>query len=175
MSHVRIVTWRLDYRRWLFQVLTWDGALPLVVLGLPEAATRLFPHCPGLVEFLAIALPIAAFLIRFYAGKCHIRSNACGRTVRKLQLLFLCLGIFVLLVFDSLCILSKDIQMRLAQVQPRNDWKALAELLLVAGVAWLVYLPCAAFAMYPGKTMAVPLQWRDVDPRTGIRRSDVEP
>lgn len=169
------VTWHVDYREWMRQVLAFDGVLPVVVLGVPEAAALLLPQRPDVIEILAIFLPIGSFLIRFYRGKHRINANGCGQVTRLLQKLALTGGVFLLMVTDALLILMRDVQIRLGRKQAGIDWQALAEVSLVVSVALAIYLPLAVFAMYPGRTVPVSPSWCDVDPRSGIRRIDVDP
>src|SRR5438445_5890233 len=131
----------IAYRDWLLGVLGWDGALPAVVYLAPIIAKHLLPRHPGIIEVLAIVLPIAALFSRFIAGSRVIRANHCGGGCRQLQFAAFGVALLMLLLFDAAVILSHNMPAgALFAAEDRVVWTILA----------VVYLNNMLFAMYPG-------------------------
>ncbi len=129
--------------RWLLRVIAWDGLLPVVVWGAPWAAQWLAPGDRGLMEILGVMLPLGALFVRYFIGARQIAANRCKPTVRRLQILALCLGIFMLVLIDSMMILSLEM--------PPGALFATTTDLIVWGVLYAVYILTMLVAMYPGR------------------------
>ena len=134
---------RLDVRSWLFRLIAWDGVLPVCIVLIPSLISFAIPGRRGAIEITAVVLPIAAFLIRFRAGKRHIDSNNCGEVLRILQLCVFCVGILALVLFDAFVVLS--------HVIPHQGGRIRTEDLVFLGVVISIYVTSMAFAMYPGR------------------------
>jgi hypothetical protein len=133
---------RVNYRSWLLTVLTWDGVLPACVALIPAGIKLILPNNRGIIEVISVTLPIAAFLLRFRAGKRRIDTNGCSEAVRIVQMCIFVLGILALVLVDCFLILTN--------VMPQG-----AEMSLVVSVALLApYLAIMAVAMYPGHERA---------------------
>lgn len=142
---------RINYGAWLFKLIAWDSLLPAMVILVPAIANILFPNRGNAIEFMAVTLPIAAFFFRFAIAMRHINSNECSRIVRRIQVVFLCVAILVLLLIDSLFILALEMPQGalFATTTDITIWTALIA----------IYLTCMAVAMYPGYSE------RTIDPR----------
>jgi hypothetical protein len=147
---------RVNYGTWLLKLIAWDGALPIFIILVPTFVDLLFPNRRGAIEAAAVMVPIAAFFLRFFVGKRHINSNRCGRVIRKLQLVALCIGIFVLLMIDSLLILAHEMNRKAMFVAGAD--------LIPLSIPFAIYLTLMAIALYPGKPEPPPVEWRDYDP-----------
>ena len=142
---------RLDFPSWLLRVLKWDGILPVCIVLIPSVIALLVPNRRGAIEMTAVIVPIAAFFIRFRAGKRHIESNNCGETMKVYQLCVFSLAIVALMLVDAFIVLS--------HVMPQRGGFVTTEDLLTLGIPIAIYLSLMAFAMYPGR------RWvRSVDP-----------
>ena len=132
-----------SYRAWLLKLIAWDGGVPALVLVVPEFVEMLFPNRRGVVQMMAIALPIAAFLVRFFIARRQINSNQCSRLVRRVQMAALCIGIFILLMIDALLILARDL--------PKGALFATTTDVVTFIVLIGMYLICMVIATYPGR------------------------
>ncbi len=144
---------RVDYYGWIFNVIAWDGLLPVAVWLVPTVITLLFPRLRGAVEMTAVALPIAAFFVRYFVARRRIHSNHCTRVVRWAQLAVLCVAIFALVLIDAFIILTR--------IAPAGVMLGGGGDLITAVVLIALYLTCMAFVMYPGRAGEEPA----VDPR----------
>ena len=97
----------VNFGKWALKVITWDAVLPALVVFFPLCVGFLFPNRRGIVEIIAVVLPIVAFLLRFRAGKRHIDSNQCSGLTKSVQLCVFCLGILPLALVDSVVILTE--------------------------------------------------------------------
>ncbi len=149
------MTTRVNHGAWLLKLIAWDGLLPAIVILVPLVARQIAAQ--RAVEFLAIALPIAAFLLRLFAGRRHIDSNQCSPLFRRVQFIFFYIAIFVLLMIDSLMILAHEM--------PPGAMFASAVDFLIWAVLFALYLTCMAVAMYPGRTEHL-VESREYDPMT---------
>lgn len=132
---------RVRYDVWALRVITWDAVLPICITILPLGVKFLFPNRRGALELTAVVLPIAAFFLRFRAGKRHISANRCSRRFRRFQLCMFCLGILPLVLIDCVVILS---ELMPAGAFGGADYIALA-------VPIMIYLASMVVAMYPGR------------------------
>lgn len=131
---------------WLLRLFAWDGLLPVVVWSLPAIVEAVLPQKPlGLIEMIAVFLPILAFFIRYYVGAEHILRNTCSERTQRIQFFSFCVGILTLVFVDAIMILS--------HVMPNNQDPLQSE-----GFRWtiVVYLALMAFSMFPG--------WPERDP-----------
>ena len=135
----------MNASQWIIRLIAWDGLLPALVWLSPYAIRAIIPNHDKAIEAAAILIPIAALFLRFYMGSKYIFSNHCSRSFRKLQVVLFCLGIFLLLLIDSLMILS-TILPKMPQGHPVH----FREMILIAG-AFSVYLLLMFIAMYPGR------------------------
>ncbi|WP_425615925.1 hypothetical protein NA78x_005860 [Anatilimnocola sp. NA78] len=133
---------RINFVRWAWRVVAWDGVLPLVLLGLPHFIRWLIPNADKVIEIAAVVLPIGAFFTRMVAGCLHIRTNRCGPRLRSAQQAALFCGVFVLVLFDAFVILQLNIP---AGAIPH------VEVVATGLVVFSIYLPFLTFAMYPGR------------------------
>lgn len=133
----------IKYRDWFLRVLCWDGALPAAVFLVPHLAKRLLPDRPGIIELLAIVVPIAALFSRFIAGTRVIRSNHCAESCRQLQFIALGAALVILLLTEAVLMLSHNMPAGalFAAEKDRTVWTIFAA----------VYLSNMLFAMYPGR------------------------
>lgn len=102
--------------RWLVQLLSWDGALPLGCWGVIWLVHRIFLQQRGIVELTAIFLPAAAFLLRIVVGWRNFRMGAppawthsgpallrlVGEWVQFLRLVLFFLGLATLAFLDAI-------------------------------------------------------------------------
>ena len=95
-------------------------------------------------------LPVLAFIVRFYIGRTAISKNGCKSLVRCLQLIALCLGIFVMVLIDSIMLLSHMQGGRLRG----SDMSVIA-------IIYAIYLLIMAFAIFPGRTLVVKKSYKE--------------
>lgn len=129
---------------WLGRLLAWDGVLPVVVCATPTLVNIFVPDSEMICLTLSIILPIAALLIRFYVGYAMIATNGCSPSFRKVQVVCLCVGLFILMCLDSLLMVILSLNL------PGNPD---GEPVVVAVIFVIFYVPYLAFlavAMYPG-------------------------
>lgn len=136
------MTYSSRLRRWLIRLIAWDGVLPAVVWSVPFVVHELMPNDRGANEFCGIALPLVAFLVRFFIGFRAIKSNHCGMLLRPVQMTVLCVGLFTLLLIDVLMVLEN--------VMPKGPAPTTWEDLIVLAVLYAIYFSAMAIAMYPG-------------------------
>jgi hypothetical protein len=140
-----VAEWQLDVRSWLVRVFPWDGVLPVCIALAPSVIGLVLPNKRGAIEITAVVLPIAAFLIRFRAGKRHIGSNHCCAAMKIFQLCIFCLGILALVLVDAFVVLL--------HVIPWHAGAMTADDLLVLAIPVSIYLALMALAMYPGRRL----------------------
>ncbi len=99
-------------------------------------------HWRGLIEILAVVLPVVGCLLRFSLGRRLIAGNLCSVQARRGQFAALCIGL-VLLAFIDCVIVLLYVMPRGAFGQP-GDWAILFTL-------WGIYFLFMAGAMYPGR------------------------
>src|SRR6478752_8449135 len=92
---------RLNKRKWLVRVITWDSIMPLVLIGVPHAVHWMFPQAVKAIELMGILLPIVAFFMRLFIGFRHINANQCPPRFRDFQRVILFLGISSLVLVDA--------------------------------------------------------------------------
>ena len=137
---------RLNWSGWLLRVLTCDGVLPVVLLATSVTLSRLSLGQGELYLILSAGIPVSAFMVRFFMGQRAIEHNHCSALTRRFQLIVLVLGLIVIALMDCLLIV-------LSMLPPPNGNKAEKYLILFLGfaIAYLAYLACMTFAMYPGR------------------------
>lgn len=133
---------RINWRKWCWRLVAWDGVLPIVLLGLPHVIRWAIPNADKLIEVIGVVFPIGAFFIRVISGWLHINENHCGPRLRSAQQAALFCGVFVLVFFDAFMILLLNIPAGAIQQ---------VEIVATAVVVFSIYLPCLTFAMYPGR------------------------
>ena len=148
----------IDYRRWVLDIVSWDGILPACIFGISWGVARLFPvnplgRIPGPGEVIMVVLPIVGVLVRFYIGNRKIQRNYCSPGFKRLQRFCLHLTLVFFLVFDFVVVLSTLLQQPVG-IGP-GHW------LLVLGVA--AYFCVVGCAMYPGRK-PIFLGYSDLDP-----------
>ena len=138
----------VDFSRWLFRLLTWDGVLPFCMILIPQAARLLFPNNGLVIVLLAVGVPIAALFLRIRAGCQHIDENNCGPTFQKVQVWSMVFGAFVLVLIDAMLIVMHEMGAG-AFLATQGDR-------IVVGSMVLTYLTAMAVAMYPGRSQSLP-------------------
>ena len=138
----------INYRKWVLDVLSWDGILPACTFGVAWLGAKLFPanqfgQNAGWGEVLMIAVPIVGVLARFYIGKHKISTNHCGPWFRALQYLCLCMTVFFFMILDFFVVLGA-----LVRQGPLIGWGDVPTLVCVAAV----YLCVVGCTMYPGRS-----------------------
>ena len=133
----------IAYRDWLIGFLGWDGALPAAVYLVPSLVKRLLPNQPGIIEVLAIVLPIAALFCRFVAGSRVIKANHCCGWCRRLQFASFGVALLILLLIDAVLTLSRNM--------PAGALFAADSDRVVWTILGVTYLFNMLFAMYPGR------------------------
>jgi hypothetical protein len=133
---------QMSLTSWILRLVTWDGLLPAVVWLIPYVVGIFFPNMPGVIEFFGVAVPIAAFWIRFHVGQRFISSNHCGTVMRAFQLGIFFIGILVLVLVDTIIILAHSVPAGV-RLKTRED-------AIVIVVMFALYFLAMAFAMYPG-------------------------
>ncbi|MEX2176242.1 MAG: hypothetical protein WD872_17910 [Pirellulaceae bacterium] len=131
----------IDYVSWFVRLLNWDLLLTTFVAVAPTIVALLLPGKRGAIEIVAVALPIIAFFLRARAGIYHIGTNNCGTSVRRFQRAAFALGIFLLVFFDAVMILS--------HIMPRGAF-GLTDY-IASAILFSVYITAMAVAMYPGR------------------------
>jgi hypothetical protein len=143
-----------DIREWVIRIVKWDGILPAVVWTSPILVQLLFPNVRWAIEIVAVILPIIALLMRFMIGKRHIDSNRCKPLTRRLQLAVLCIGSIVLLLIDSVMILT--------HVMPKGAAFATTGDVIVWSALYGIYVASMTIAMYPGPAKSSNMQQHDI-------------
>ncbi len=142
--------------QWLLQVLAWDGLLPVVVWGGPWAVQVLAPAHRGLTEQLACLLPMGALFVRYVIGTRQVAANRCGPAMQQFQTMALGVGIFVLVVIDTMMILSLEM--------PPGALFATKTDLVVWGTLSSIYVVTMSIAMFPGRNTGSETSPGDVSP-----------
>lgn len=132
----------VDWRLWLWRLAKWDGMIPLVVWQLPKLIRTLLPNQRGVIEIVAIALPIAAFLLRVKFGRRHIRANQVGDRMRWMQFALFYVAAVLLALLDCVMVLSNLFPQGL--LVDRND-------IIVTAVLYAIYFALMSVAMCPGR------------------------
>jgi hypothetical protein len=130
---------RVDFSAWFLRLITWDGLVPVFILLAPLAVGLSIPNNRGVMEVTAVALPIAAFFVRFGVGFRLIQTNNCAAEIRRLQVVAFVVGMFLLVLFDSILILG--------HLVPNGVLFAGSYLIVLGGP----YLVAMAIALYPGR------------------------
>jgi hypothetical protein len=138
----------IAYRDWFLRVFCRDGALPAGVFLAPIIAKRLLPNHPGIIELLAVVVPIAALFSRFVAGSRVIRSNHCSDSCRQLQFVASAVAVVILVLIDAVLILSHDM--------PAGALFAAESDRIVWTILTAVYVKNMLLAMYPGRAPGGP-------------------
>jgi hypothetical protein len=133
---------RADINSWIGRFIMWDGMLPFTTWAVPLLIHWLIPNNRAAIELTAVALPIAAFFLRYRSGRPHITSNNCHAVVKRCQVAAFCLGLFVLVLIDAVLVLS--------HLMPNGATVASTADLVIWASLYATYLTAMAFAMYPG-------------------------
>jgi hypothetical protein len=131
-----------NFSRWMFRLFAWDGLLPAAVWSLPLLLRWCLPGNRGIIELVAVVLPVVGFFVRFYVGTRYIFSNGCGKLLRGCQVVSLVFGILVLVLID--CV------MMLTHVMPPGEAFATKQDVLIWTGLYTFYLSMMALALYPG-------------------------
>jgi hypothetical protein len=153
MSWGEPVAQRINYWLWFYRLIAWDSLLPAVIVAVPMALHLLFPNAQGVIDLVAVVIPVVALFIRYRAGRKYILANQCSVKLRHIQFNVMCLGIFSLALFDSFIILTNLFPniVILGNLFPNLPLTDLQFILIFLGV----YLLMMSFAMYPGRTKNV--------------------
>ncbi len=60
---------------WFVRVVTWDGLLPICVIGITDLLAVLAPNNRLPIEISAFVLPVTGILVRVVAGRRYITNN----------------------------------------------------------------------------------------------------
>jgi hypothetical protein len=134
----------VDLRLWFWRVLSWDALLPAVILVVPGIVQQIVPNRRGFLEIISVALPVGAFVFRFYSGKRQIALNYCSDRVRLFQFGVFFIGILPLALIDCFLILS--------HLMPKGALFAAGSDRIMWGILFGIYLMSMIVAMYPGRT-----------------------
>lgn len=147
----------VDYVGWFLRLLGWDIVLTAVVAIVPVVVQLVFPGNPDAIDFIAVPLPILAFLLRACSGWYHIQANGCDIEMRQQQTSAFMLALVMLGTFDTMMIMSHIIPAPgpLAQI----DY-------FIYGGLFLLYLGLMACAMYPGRVKRAD-EWENFN-RAGV-------
>lgn len=126
---------------WLRRLVMWDGILPLAVWGMPRAAQWLLPRERWPIEVLGVALPILAFLARFFAAMAVVRRQQPTALLRAVKIVILFFGLFFLLIIDTAMILKL--------AMPKGAFEQPGDLIGFA-VLYGLYVATMALATWPG-------------------------
>lgn len=126
---------------WLRRLIMWDGILPLAVWGVPRVAQWLLPRERWPIEVLGVALPIVAFMARFFAGLAVVRRQRHRAVFRAVKVVILFFGLFFLLIID--------VAMILKLAMPKGAFEQLGDLVGFA-VLYGLYVAAMAVATWPG-------------------------
>jgi hypothetical protein len=135
-------------RTWLLRVLCWDGVLPLFTALAPLAVDVLTGN-RNAVEAVSIALPVIAFLIRFFVGLQTIMSNDCHPVTRFFQFVVFFGGLLLLCMVDAM--------LMMAYTMPPGAMFATVLDVILVGAFYAFYLATMMFAMYPGQRPLRPI------------------
>ena len=127
---------------WMARIVTYDGLLPVTVWLTPWLMAFVFPNRHGVIELLAVVLPVVGCLVRFALGRRMIASNLCSVQVRRGQFAALSLGLVLLALIDCVIVLL--------YVMPRGAFGQPADWAVLVGL-WFLYFAFMAVAMYPGR------------------------
>jgi len=143
---------RVDFSAWIVRLITWDGLVPVFMALAPSAVGLSIPNNRGVMEATAVALPIAAFFVRFGVGFRLIQTNNCAAEIRRFQVVAFVFGMFLLLFFDSVSILAHV--MPSGALFPR--WTDFLGFMIVFGS---VYLVAMAISLYLGPVWKLDFSW----------------
>jgi hypothetical protein len=156
----------VNYGSWFIRVISWDAILPFCLFLAPTLIEFCFPNRRGVMEVIAVTLPVAAFLLRARAGWHHITTNKCSDLVQRFQFFVFCIGILPLVLFDCFMILS--------HLMPHGPLNLTHDALLILASVFAVYLMLMAVAMYPGRTTLSPDDWEDLIARDELHPRRIE-
>jgi hypothetical protein len=145
----------MNIRLWLLRLVTWDGALPMVVWLSPLLIRIILPNNQRALEQIVVVIPVVSLILRFVAGVRFINSNNCTQTFRNIQKYALGLGLFLLLLID----IAFLFQFHFAPVGVRVV-NPIARLICNAVVA--LYFLSMIVALYPGSAQST---MEETDPR----------
>jgi hypothetical protein len=132
----------VDYVGWFLRLLGWDIVLTAFVAIVPVVFTLVLPGNANAIEMIAVPLPIGAFILRACSGWRHIQANGCDIEMRQQQTSAFMLALVMLVVFDTMMILS--------HIMPAPAPLAQIDYFIYGGL-FLLYLGMMAYAMYPGR------------------------
>jgi len=123
-------------KNWAWSVLCWDGALPLVVVCVPQIVRLVFPGQLNLIVAAALLVPIIAFFVR---GAHAFHQYRCGSRYIWQTGLFV-LAIIALALAETVFILFES----MPNIADGIDW-------CILGLLYLGYLVAIAAALFPAK------------------------
>ena len=132
----------MSLSNWILRLITWDGLLPAIVWVVPYIVSSIFPNTPGVIWVLGVLLPIAAFFIRYQAGRRFISTNHCGNVMRIFQVIVFCFAILIIVLIDAAIVLSHAAGAGVRIMGEEN--------VIVIIVSFAIYFLSMAFSMYPG-------------------------
>ena len=126
-------------KTWGLRLLALDGALPLVVVILPQLVQRFAPKNPDAIILFATLVLAIGCIYRFYSGRRHILTNGCGPVFRIVQTCSLTFGVTTMVLYDCLIM-----------IQPTLLGNGLLREAGVLAFFYCIYLACMIVALYPG-------------------------
>jgi len=129
------------YTDWILSTLCWDGALPIAVVSLPNRIMLAWPGRPGLVQVIALLIPITAFFVR---GAHGFKRNRAGQ-FRLWQTAMFVIGILLLALWETTFILFTG----MPNIAQHSDWYILWAL-------YSAYVISMAIAFFPMKVQHLP-------------------
>ena len=139
---------RINYAKWIWQIVSWDGILPFILWSTPILICT-FVEDNGKDDTRSAWLVLSAiffsgiaFVVRFCCGVRYLGKNHC-ESWRGAQFLCLSGGIGFLWLSDMLLIGCYDVWL--------HEFKTVTDILLALTLWYSIYLPLMIVATYPGR------------------------
>ncbi len=127
---------------------TCDGLVPVAVFASSFALARIIQGQGVWDIIVCVGIPLSAFFVRYLMGQRSIQGNHCSAWTRWFQSAVMVIGLNIIAIIDCLLIC-------ISQLAPGNPPKGGVDKLLIFccgfAVAYVAYMDCMAFAMYPGR------------------------
>lgn len=135
---------RVNYRKWISTVLTWDATIALLICLVPFILRFLMANkITGMVEVLVVLATVAAAVTRLYFGVQHIKANYCSTGMRFVQKSTLVLAMFLMAITEIMMILTSLLPAEGGINDPSD--------LMIISIIMAIYLALMTVAMYPGR------------------------
>lgn len=135
---------RVNYAKWIWRVVTWDGVVPLVMFGLPHVMRAALPNLDHAraTEFFILP-PSIALLVRLVVGYFYTTTNNCPTWLKSAQQLSLVVGIVMLALSDFF--------MAASVVNVGNPDENSGHLFWMSLFVLAMAFPLMIFVLYPGR------------------------